>query len=39
MAILLESVWWFAIRWKDIASSAQTERRVGAGPVRDFLDG
>jgi hypothetical protein len=36
MANLLESLWWFAIQWKDIASSAQTERRGGAGPVRSL---
>jgi hypothetical protein len=27
------------IQWKDIAASAQTKRRSGAGPVRNFLDG
>jgi hypothetical protein len=28
-----------AIRWRDIAFSAQTDRWDGAGPVRNFLDG
>jgi hypothetical protein len=27
------------MQWLDIAASAQTERRGGAEPVRNFLDG
>src|SRR5262245_22987932 len=30
---------WFAVQCKDVASSAQTERRGGAGPVRGLLGG
>jgi hypothetical protein len=30
---------WSAVHWKDIASGAQTKRRGGARPVRNFLDG
>ena len=30
---------WSAVQWKDIAADAQTERRSGAGPVRNLLDG
>src|SRR5262245_52257059 len=30
---------WSAIQWKNIAASAQTERRGGAGPVRGLLGG
>jgi len=28
-----------ALHWKDIAVGAQIERRSGAGPVRNLLDG
>src|SRR4029450_11651845 len=30
---LIASLVWSAVHWRDIATSAQTERRSGAGPV------